>query len=102
MLSTKAYKREPSHRYAANKKKKKQKVLSQKQTKPDVSYATPLKSQHNQSETASPQTQQQTTCQQQLHPPSSDIQELKVMIKGLMEQIGTMLNLLTTLVSKMT
>jgi len=81
---------------------KNQKVLLQKPTKPDISYATTLKSQTNQFETANPQTQQQATYQQQLQLQSSDIQELKVMMKGLMEQMGTMLNLPTTLVSKMT
>jgi hypothetical protein len=102
VLSTKTYRREPSHRYASNKKNKNQNSLWQKQTKPDITYATTLKSQHNQSETASPQTQQRTTYHQQLQLPSSDIPELKVMVKGLMEQMGAMLNLLTTLVSKMT
>jgi len=32
---------------------------------------------------------------------SNDLQELKSMMKGLMEQMSTMLNLLTTIVSKM-
>ena len=42
-----------------------------------------------------------TTYQQKQQMPTSDIQELKIMMKGLMEQMGTMLNLLKTLVSKM-
>jgi hypothetical protein len=52
-------------------------------------------------QTARPHTQRQTTYQQQMQLPSSDIQELKVMMKGLMKQMSTLLNLVTTIVSKM-
>jgi hypothetical protein len=83
-------------------RRKHQKVLPQKQTTPHNSYANTLKPQHNQFQTANPQTQKQATYQQQMQLPSTDIQELKVVMKGLMEQMGTVLNLLTTLVSKMT
>jgi hypothetical protein len=69
--------------------------------KPDISYVTALKSQQNQHETATPQTLQQTTYQQQPKLPTSDIKELKIMMKGLMEKRCIMLSLLTTLVSKM-
>ena len=80
---------------------KNQKVLLHTQIKPDISYATILKSQQNQYETATPQTHQPTTYQQQPQLPTSDIHELKLVMTGLMEQMVTMLNLLTTLVSKM-
>lgn len=40
--------------------------------------------------------------QNTLDQPKSDLDELKSMMKGLMEQMGTMMNLLTTIVSKMT
>jgi hypothetical protein len=68
---------------------------------PDISYAATLKSQQHRYETATPQTHQQTTYQQQTQLPPSDIQELKVVMKGLMEQMGTMLSLHKTLPSKM-
>ena len=50
-----------------------------------------LKSKRNKHETATRQTHRQPTYQQQPKLPSSDIEELKVMMKGLMEQMGTML-----------
>jgi PAX-interacting protein 1 len=81
---------------------KNQKVLPQKQITPHISYANTLKPQHNNFQTANPQTQQQATYQQQMQLPPTDIQELTVMMKGPMEQMGTMLNLPTTLVSKIT
>jgi len=40
--------------------------------------------------------------QQQIHPQPSEIHELKTMMKRLMEQMSTMLHLLTTVISKMT
>lgn len=33
--------------------------------------------------------------------PTNDLSELKTMMKGLMEQMGTMINLLTTVVAKL-
>ena len=100
--STKTYKRELSHPYETNMTGKIRKTY-RKQIKPDISYAATLKSQQHQYmyETATPQTPQQTTYQQQPQLPTNEIQELKVMMKGLKEQMGTMLSLLTTLISKM-
>lgn len=99
--STKSYKIEPSHPYKKKKQGgKNQKVLTQTPVRLDISYAYILKSQHNQYETATAQTHKQIPYQQQPQPPTSDIQELKVMMKGLMEQMSTMLSLLTTRVSK--
>ena len=93
--------KEPTHPYETNRMEKNWKVLLHTKIKPDMSYASTLKSQQHQYETATPQSHQHTTYQQQPQLPTSDIQELKVVMKGLMEQMGTMLSLLTTLVSKM-
>jgi len=79
---------------------KNQKFLTQTPVRLDISHAYIFKSQHNQCETTTAQTHQQIPYQQQPQPPTSDIQELKVMMKGLMEQMSTMLSLLTTRVSK--
>lgn len=49
----------------------------------------------------SEQTQHENNLNQQIPNQQSDMLELKQMMKGLMEQMGTMLNLLTTLVAKM-
>jgi hypothetical protein len=57
--STKTCKREPSHPYEVNRTEKNQKVLPQTQIKPDISYATALKSQQNQYQAATPQNYQQ-------------------------------------------
>jgi len=92
--STKTYKREPSQPYETKRPKKNQDVPSQIQLQPGIFYATTLKSQTNQYETATPHIHQQTY-QQQPQMPISDIQEMKVMMKGLM------LSFLSTLVSKM-
>jgi hypothetical protein len=85
-----------------SKQDEKTRKLYRKNKPHHTSYANTLKPQHNQFQTANPQTQQQATYQQQMQLPSTDIQELKVMMKGLMEQMGTTLNLLKTFVSKMT
>ena len=77
-----------------------QENVLQNPAKPIISYAALLKSPRSPLETTKPQPQQQTTYKQQ-QTPSSDIDELKVMMKGLMEQMGTMLQLLKTLVSEM-
>jgi hypothetical protein len=68
---------------------------------PTSSYATALKSPIIPPQTVDSLPEQQITHRQQPYPPQTDIQELKTMLKGLMEQMGTMLNLLTTLVSKL-
>lgn len=80
-------------------------TLTRSQIQPGTSYATALQNKSQQAQfgtqigqLASQQIQKHTPYQ---HQPTSDIQELKSMMKGLMEQMGTMLNLLTTLVSKM-
>jgi hypothetical protein len=65
------------------------------------SYATALKSSLTPPTIVDSQPEQQNTHRQQQHPPQTDIQELKAMMEGFMEQMGTMLNLLTTLVSKL-
>lgn len=55
---------------------------------PNISFADQLKSSHKPEEKSLTQ--------------SNDIKELKDMMKQLMQQMSTMLNLLTTVVSKMT
>jgi hypothetical protein len=65
------------------------------------SYATALKSSPIPPQSVDSLPEQQNTHRQQPDPPQTDIQELKAMMKGLMEQMGTMLNLLTTLISKL-
>ena len=77
-----------------------QENVLQNPAKPIISYAALHKSPRSPLETTKPQPQQQTTYKQQ-QTPSSDIDELKVMMKGLMEQMGTMLQLIKTLVSEM-
>jgi len=76
-------------------------VLTQSFVKPTISYASTLKPQQPQHELDTPIPLHQTPYHQNSQTPPSDIQELKVMMKGLMEQLGTLLSLLTTLVSKM-
>jgi len=76
-------------------------VLSQSYVKPTISYASTLKSQQPQHELDTPKPPHQTQFHQKTQMPPSDIQEMKEMMKRLMEQLGTLLNLLTTLVSKM-
>ena len=66
----------------------------------DISYATLLKTAHSPVESTKPQPQHRTTYQQQ-QTPSIDINELKVMMKGFMEQMAAMLCVLTAFVSKM-
>jgi hypothetical protein len=68
---------------------------------PASSYATALKSSLTPPLTVDSQPEQQNTHRQQPYSPQTDIQELKAMLKGLMEQMGTKLNLLTTPVSKL-
>jgi hypothetical protein len=75
-------------------------VQPQPYTRPGTSYCAALTSQQ-QYETTTSIIQQIPTRQQQIHPQTSEIHELKTMMKGLMEQMSTMLNLLTTVVSKM-
>jgi hypothetical protein len=43
----------------------------------------------------------QTTAPRQPHQPKSDLQELKDAMKGLMDQMGIILNLTTTLIAKL-
>jgi hypothetical protein len=43
----------------------------------------------------------QTTAPRQPHQPKSDLQELKDAMKELMDQMGIILNLLTTLITKL-
>jgi hypothetical protein len=68
---------------------------------PTSSYAAALKSSTIPPQTVDSLPEQQITHRQHPYPPQTDIQELKTMLKGLMEQMGTMLNLLITLVSKL-
>lgn len=65
--------------------------------RPNVSYAQAAREKSQQAQFLNNVQQSHTTGTQQ----SNDMLELKQMMKGLMEQMGTMLNLLTTLVSKM-
>jgi hypothetical protein len=76
-------------------------VLSQSYFKPTIPYASNLKSQQPQHEMDTPKPPHQTQFYQKTQMPPSDIQELKEIMKGLMEQQGTLVGLLTTLVSKM-
>jgi hypothetical protein len=76
-------------------------VLTQSYVKPAISYASTLKSQQPRHELDTPKPPHQTPFHQKTQLPPSDIQELKEMMKGPMEQLGTLLSLLTTLVSKM-
>lgn len=71
---------------------------SQKHVMPDVPYSQAVAghSLHFQPTTTPTTVPQPTASYQQ----TSDMQELKQMLKGLMEQMGTMLNLLTALVAK--
>jgi PAX-interacting protein 1 len=78
-----------------------QPVLSQSYVKPTISYASTLKSQQPQHKLDTPKLPHQTPFHQKTQMPPSNIQELKEMMKGLMEQLGILLSLLTTLVSKM-
>jgi hypothetical protein len=68
---------------------------------PTSSYATAVKSPTIPPQTVDSLPEQEITHRQQPYPPQTDIQELKTMLKGFMEQMGTMINLLTTLVSKL-
>jgi len=68
---------------------------------PASSYATALKSSLTPPLTVDSQPEQQNTHRQQPYPPQTDIQETKAMLKEIMEQMGTMLILLTTLISKL-
>ena len=77
-------------------------ALPQPYIRPGTSYSAALQSQQHQYETATVTTQQIPTQQQQINPPTSEILELKTMMKGLMEPMSTMLNLLTTVISKLT
>ena len=76
-------------------------ALPQPYIRSGTSYSAALRL-HHQYETATVTTQQIPTQQQQINPPTSEILELKTMMKGLMEPMSTMLNLLTTVISKMT
>jgi hypothetical protein len=75
-------------------------VLTKSYFNTTISYASTLKSQQPQHELDTPIPPHQTPYLQKSQMPPSDIQELKVMMKGLMEHLGTLLSLLTTLVSK--
>lgn len=71
-----------------------------RETQPEISYAQMARDRSQQ------QQQQQSennniNLQQIISQQSNDMLELKKMLKGLMEQMGTMLNLLTTVVTKM-
>jgi hypothetical protein len=70
-------------------------------TRPGTSYSAALTSQQQQYETATSSMQQIPTQQQQINPQPSEIHKLKTMMKRFMEQMNTMLHLLTTVVSKM-
>lgn len=63
---------------------------------PNISYAQAARQQSQQEQFINNATQPQN-----FSPQSNDMSELKQMMKDLMNQMGTMLNLLTTLVSKM-
>lgn len=64
---------------------------------PEVSYAEMAKTQSQQLQA----TNINNPVPQEVTQQSNDISELKQMMKGLMEQMGTMLNLLTTVISKL-
>lgn len=64
-------------------------------TRPGLSYAQVTREQNQQQQFLNNLNQPENS------QPSSDMCELKKMMKGLMEQVGTMLNLLTTLIVKM-
>ena len=70
--------------------------------RPGTSYSAALKSQQHQYETTVTTQQLPTQQQQKTNPSSSDITELKIMMQGLMEQMSIMLNLLTTVISRLT
>jgi hypothetical protein len=76
-------------------------VLPQPHNAPRNCYAAALTSHQHQYEPATPHTLQQSPSQTKSQPSTSDIQEMQVILKGLMEQMSSILSLLTTLVSKM-
>jgi hypothetical protein len=78
-----------------------QQVLPQTQNAPRNSYAATLTSHQQHYEPAISHPPQQLPIQTNSQPPTSDIQQMQIMLKGLMEQMSSMFSLLTTLVSKM-
>jgi 2-keto-4-pentenoate hydratase/2-oxohepta-3-ene-1,7-dioic acid hydratase in catechol pathway len=70
-------------------------------TRTDLSYAAALAPQQQQLQTANPPTSPMHTKYQHTHPQLNDIQELKTMMKQLVEQMSTTLHLLTTVVTKL-
>jgi hypothetical protein len=73
--------------------------------RPGTSYSTALQSQQPQHEPATvltPHIPDQQQQQKQTSPRTSELLELKTIMKGLMEQLSTMLHLLTTFISKVT
>jgi hypothetical protein len=100
VLFIKTYKREPSHQFEETKKSNIPKPSHTRTSllPPPTLLLSNLLPLHPRLLTL---LEQQNTHRQQPYPSHTDIQELKAMLKGLMEQMGTMLNLLTTLVSKL-
>ena len=99
-LSIKTYRTEPSHRFEEDRKAETH-MTSRKHTltlPPPVLLLSNLHTLHLRLLTHNPNNTQH---RQLLQAPTNDIQELKAMMKGPMEQMGTMLNLLTTLFSEM-
>jgi len=77
-----------------------QQVLPQSHNSQRSSYAAVLTS--HQIQPVPPPTHPQTPLHVNLQPTTSAIQEMQVILKGIMEQMSTMLNLLTALITKMT
>jgi hypothetical protein len=82
--------------------RKNQHDLPQPHTAQHSPYAASLTSHQHQYEPAAPHILQQSPSQTKSQPPTSDIQEMQVLLKGLMEQMSSMFSLLKTLVSKIT
>jgi hypothetical protein len=76
-------------------------ALSHPYIRTGTSYSTALKTQQPRPEPADLNTPHIPTQQQQTNHSTSELQELKVIMKGLVEQMSTMLHLLTTVISKM-
>jgi len=73
----------------------------QPQNAPPNSYAAALKSHQHQYESATPHTPQKSSPPTNSQPPTNVIQETQAMLRGLMEQMSSMLSLITTLISKL-
>jgi hypothetical protein len=70
-------------------------------TSPSTSYSTALKSQPPPHESATEHPSLVSTPQTPNNPPTSEILEIKNIMKGLTEQISTLIHLLTTVISKL-